>query len=49
MSGAQIHTFTIPQTYHNEHTANSLRDLAEAINEAWRDAVRADYNEEEPK
>lgn len=49
MSGAQIHTFTIPQPYHNEHTAHSLRNLADAITEAWRDAVLADYDEEESK
>lgn len=49
MSGARIHTFAIPQPYHNGQTAQSLRNLADAINEAWRDAVLADHDEEESK
>jgi hypothetical protein len=49
MSGAQIHTFTISQPYHNEHTAHSLLNLADAITEAWRDAVLAQYDEGESK
>ena len=39
LEGTQIHTFTIPQPYYNGHTAQSLRNLAEAITEAWRGAV----------
>lgn len=39
VSGAQIYTFIIPQPYHNGQTARSLLDLAEAITEAWRDAL----------
>ena len=39
MSGAQIHTFIIPQPYPNAQTARSLLELAESITEAWREAV----------
>lgn len=49
VSGEKIYTFTITQPYHNVQTARSLLNLAEAINEAWRDAVLSDYNEEESK
>lgn len=38
-SGDSICTFTIPQPYNSDQTAQSLLDLAEAITEAWRDAV----------
>lgn len=47
--GVPIHTFTIPQPYHNDQTSLSLLDLAESITEAWRYAVLADIKEEESK
>jgi hypothetical protein len=49
LSGDQIYTFTIPQPYPSYPAVKSLRDLAEAINAAWRDAVLSEYNEEESK
>ena len=39
LEDTQIHTFAIPQPYYNVQTAESLTNLAEAITEAWRDAV----------
>ena len=47
LPGETIHTFTIPQPYYTGQTAQSLRNLAEAITEAWRDAVLGTYDEEE--
>ena len=49
LAGTQIHTFTIPQPYYNGQTAQSLLNLAEAITEAWRDAVLAESDEGESK
>lgn len=49
MSDGPIHTFTISQPYHTGQTAKSLLNLAEAIAEAWHDAVLSESNEEEPK
>lgn len=42
----RIYTFTIPQPYSRDQTVKSLRNLAGAINVAWRDAVLSEYNEE---
>ena len=49
LSGDQIYTLTIPQPYPSDPTAESLTNLAEAINAAWHDAVLSECNEEEPK
>lgn len=49
LSGDQIYTFTIPQPYRSDQTAQSLLNLAEAINEAWRDAVLGETYGEESK
>lgn len=49
VSGAQIYTFSIPQPYRNDPTAQSLLNLAEAITEAWRYVVLDEYDEEDSK
>lgn len=49
LSGELIHAFTIQRPYPNRQTVRSLLKLAEAITEAWRDAVLFDYDEGESK
>lgn len=49
LSGDPIYTFTIPQPYNRDPTVHSLRNLAEAITLAWRDAVLGETYGEESK
>lgn len=49
LSGDSIYTFTIPQPYCNSQTAQRLMNMAEAITEAWRDAVLGEHDGEESK